>query len=107
MRLGIAALIAGYVLDLLLGDPEWLYHPVRLIGKYISFAEKRLRKRGGNLRRSALILTGSTILLTMAAAAGGTRPAVHRYGADGLDGHCRNLHGKGSPGRGESPEKGH
>ena len=57
MKLGIAALIAGYLLDLLLGDPEWLYHPVRLIGKYISFAEKRLRERGGNLRISALILT--------------------------------------------------
>lgn len=69
MKLGIAALIAGYLLDLLLGDPEWLYHPVRLIGKYISFAEKRLRKRGGNLRISAMILTASTTLLTMAAAA--------------------------------------
>ena len=63
MKLGIAALIAGYLLDLLLGDPEWLYHPVRLIGKYISFAEKRLRERGGNLRISALILTVSTTLL--------------------------------------------
>ena len=69
MKLGIAALIAGYLLDLLLGDPEWLYHPVRLIGKYISFAEKHLRKRGGNLRISALILTASTTLLTMAAVA--------------------------------------
>ena len=69
MKLGIAALLAGYLLDLLLGDPEWLYHPVRLIGKYISFAEKRLRERGGNLRISALILTVSTTLLTMAAAA--------------------------------------
>lgn len=69
MKLGIAALIAGYLLDLLLGDPEWLYHPVRLIGKYISFAEKRLRKRGGNLRIGALILTISTTLATMAAAA--------------------------------------
>ena len=69
MKLGIAALIAGYLLDLLLGDPEWLYHPVRLIGKYISFAEKHLRKRGGNLRISALILTASTTLLTMAVVA--------------------------------------
>ena len=68
MKLGISALIAGYLLDLLLGDPEWLYHPVRLIGKYISFAEKRLRKRGGNLRIGALILTISTTLATMAAA---------------------------------------
>ena len=69
MRFGIAALIAGFLLDLLLGDPEWLYHPVRLIGKYISFAEKHLRARGGNLRKSAVILTGSTVFLTMASTA--------------------------------------
>ena len=69
MRFGIAALIAGFLLDLLLGDPEWLYHPVRLIGKYISFAEKRLRSRGGDLRKKAVILTGSTIFLTMASTA--------------------------------------
>ena len=69
MRFGIAALIAGFLLDLLLGDPEWLYHPVRLIGRYISFAEKRLRARGGDLRKSAVILTASTVLLTMGSAA--------------------------------------
>ena len=69
MRFGIAALIAGFLLDLLLGDPEWLYHPVRLIGRYISFAEKRLRARGGDLRKSAVILTSSTVLLTMVSAA--------------------------------------
>ena len=69
MRFGIAALIAGFLLDLLLGDPEWLYHPVRLIGKYISFVEKRLRSRGGDLRKSAVLLTVSTVLLTMASAA--------------------------------------
>ena len=69
MRFGIAALITGYLLDLLLGDPEWLYHPVRLIGKYISFEEKRLRSRGGNLRKSAVWLTVSTVLLTMACTA--------------------------------------
>ena len=69
MCFGIAALITGFLLDLLLGDPEWLYHPVRLIGRYISFAEKRLRARGGDLRKSAVILTSSTVLLTMVSAA--------------------------------------
>ena len=67
MRLGIMALVIGYILDLLLGDPEWLYHPVRLIGKWITRMEKRLRAHGGNLRRSAVILTASTVLVTMAA----------------------------------------
>lgn len=70
MRFGIAALIAGFVLDLLMGDPKWLYHPVRLIGGLISRLEKRLRARGGNLRRSAVILTVTTVLVTMAVTAG-------------------------------------
>ena len=69
MRIWIAALIAGYLLDLALGDPEWLYHPVRLIGRLISLTEKSLRKRGGDLRRSAVILTAVTVLAAMAAAA--------------------------------------
>lgn len=65
----IWALIFGFVLDLLLGDPAWLYHPVCLIGKYISWMEKKLRRRGGNLRKSAVFLTASTVLLTMAVVA--------------------------------------
>ena len=65
----IWALIIGFVLDLLLGDPAWLYHPVCLIGKYISWMEKKLRRRGGNLRKSAVFLTASTVLLTMAVVA--------------------------------------
>ena len=63
----ISALILGFILDLIAGDPEWLYHPVRLIGKFISFMEKRLRRRGGDLRKSALILTSSTVILSMLA----------------------------------------
>ncbi len=31
---------AGFLLDLLMGDPRWLYHPVCLIGKLISVLEK-------------------------------------------------------------------
>lgn len=62
------ALLAGCALDLLLGDPAWLYHPVCIIGKYISWCEKKLRARGGDLRRSAVLLTASTVLVTTAAA---------------------------------------
>lgn len=65
----IWTLALGFLLDLLLGDPAWLYHPVCIIGKYISWMEKRLRKRGGNLRKSAVFLTASTVLLTMAVVA--------------------------------------
>jgi len=32
----------AYIIDLILGDPRWLYHPVIIIGKLISFLEKIL-----------------------------------------------------------------
>ena len=66
----ILALIIGYGIDLMLGDPEWLYHPVCLIGRFISFMEKKLRTRGGDLRKSAVLLTASTVLVSASAAAG-------------------------------------
>ena len=37
--------MAGFILDLLLGDPRWLLHPVVVIGKLIAFLEKRIRSR--------------------------------------------------------------
>lgn len=36
------AFVGGFLLDLLLGDPYFLPHPVRLIGKLITIAEKKL-----------------------------------------------------------------
>ena len=38
------ALAAGFILDLIFGDPRWLYHPVCLIGKLISSFEKEIRR---------------------------------------------------------------
>ncbi len=38
------AILTGFILDLLIGDPYWLYHPVRLIGKLITIIEAVLRK---------------------------------------------------------------
>ena len=49
-------LIAGWVLDKLLGDPAWLPHPVVGFGKLISWFERRWnrgkqrKKRKGRLR---------------------------------------------------------
>ena len=62
-------MLVGFILDMIIGDPDGWTHPVIWIGKYISFAEKKLRRRGGNLRRSAVWLTASTVLLSMAATA--------------------------------------
>lgn len=64
-QLNAAALLVGYVLDLILGDPEGWPHPVVWIGRFISWLEGKLRARGGNLRRSALLLTAATVLLSM------------------------------------------
>ncbi len=38
-------LFLAFVLDLIFGDPHWLYHPVRFIGKTIEWGEKLLRPR--------------------------------------------------------------
>lgn len=40
----IIALLLGFALDLLLGDPYWLWHPIRLVGNMIAAFEKFLRR---------------------------------------------------------------
>lgn len=42
MKYHILAFFFGFLLDLLLGDPYWLPHPIRLIGSLISGLEKKL-----------------------------------------------------------------
>ena len=49
----IAALVAGYVLDLIIGDPHGMWHPICFIGNMISFFEKRLRKEKSEKRNLA------------------------------------------------------
>lgn len=48
------ALLVGWLLDLLMGDPVWLPHPVVGFGKMISFSEKRLNKGGARKMKGAL-----------------------------------------------------
>ena len=43
MRYHIIAFLLGFLLDLALGDPYCLPHPIRLIGKLIAGTEKTLR----------------------------------------------------------------
>jgi adenosylcobinamide-phosphate synthase len=60
-------LLSAYLLDLLLGDPLWLPHPVRWIGRYISFLEigiRRLAKTPVAERVGGVILT-LTVVLTV------------------------------------------
>ena len=44
MKYHMIAFLAGFVLDLIVGDPYWMPHPIRLIGNLISETEKLLRK---------------------------------------------------------------
>lgn len=45
MLQSLLALILGFALDLVIGDPHFLYHPVRLVGAWISFLEKKIRNQ--------------------------------------------------------------
>lgn len=40
----ILAILCGFILDLLFADPQWLPHPVVIMGRSISGLEQRLRK---------------------------------------------------------------
>ncbi len=69
--MGVKLLLA-YLLDLTLGDPPHWPHPVRWLGRLISFLESPLRRVFPNPRLAGLILTGICLL----AAAGGAAAAV-------------------------------
>ena len=69
----LLALLCGAILDLMIGDPEWFYHPVRLIGKIITFAEglaKRDSPPRDVLRRRAVFVQLFTVALTAGVTAG-------------------------------------
>ncbi|MCE4565372.1 cobalamin biosynthesis protein CobD [Maribellus sp. CM-23] len=48
-------LLVGFVLDLLIGDPHWLPHPVRWFGWLISKGETLLNKGGGRRWKGAFL----------------------------------------------------
>lgn len=63
MRYHIAAFFIGFLLDLLLGDPHWLFHPIRLIGNLIGFLEKRLHKETTSRREKCELLQGVWLVI--------------------------------------------
>lgn len=52
----------AYLLDLTFGDPEWLPHPVKAMGSFITFFDKRLRKGVSGYRER---LKGAAVTLTI------------------------------------------
>lgn len=57
-------ILIGFLLDLLVPDPQWNRHPIRYVGRLIEAAEPPARKRLGNGRFSgfcfAVFVTGAT-----------------------------------------------
>lgn len=69
--IAVIPLLAGFLLDCLIGDPYTLPHPIRLIGRLISALEKWVRKSfkgrlelGGTLL-SLIVLLTSTLIPTV------------------------------------------
>jgi len=57
-------IIAAVILDLVCGDPDWLPHPVRLIGEAVTFGERLLRRGDPcqDLAGGALLVSGVVAL---------------------------------------------
>lgn len=84
VTLRLFALLLGFLLDLLLGDPRWLPHPIRAIGALIAALEKALRKlfpkrQGGELAGGAAL-----VILVLALSGGFTLLVLWLCGQVGL-----------------------
>ena len=53
--INVLSLLIGWLLDLMLGDPSWLPHPVVGFGKMIAFGEHRLNKGSHRKLKGALM----------------------------------------------------
>ncbi len=56
LQIGVA-----FILDILIGDPRWLPHPVRIIGKCVELLEKVLRRVFASERLVGVFLAGITV----------------------------------------------
>ncbi len=68
------AIVCGFLLDLVLGDPAWMPHPVVMIGRWISHLERMLRRTLPQTERGELfggiVLVVCVVLGVFAAAQG-------------------------------------
>ena len=66
----LLACVTGFILDFICGDPVWLYHPVRLIGKLISILEKECRSLCGDSGKKLIVAGGVLWLLVLVVSTG-------------------------------------
>ena len=59
----VITLLIGWLLDLWLGDPAWLPHPVVGFGKMIASGEHRLNKGNHRMLKGALLTVGLILLV--------------------------------------------
>ena len=55
MKLSLLALVLGFILDLIIGDPHGLYHPIRLVGNLIALLEKRMNRKTDSSNRQMVM----------------------------------------------------
>jgi adenosylcobinamide-phosphate synthase len=69
LYISTASIAAALALDLLAGDPPWMPHPVRFIGRAVTVGEARLRtgEPRADLWRGALLASAVVILTALAA----------------------------------------
>lgn len=57
LHLNLIQIAVAFLIDIAIGDPQWSYHPVRLIGRFIEQTEFVLRKFSLPERMSGILLT--------------------------------------------------
>jgi len=58
-------LISSFILDLVIGDPVYKYHPVRIIGRFINVMQKKLKNACPDNKLTGVCLTLLTILFSL------------------------------------------
>lgn len=62
----ILPMMIGFIIDLILGDPYSLPHPIRFIGLLISKLEKFVRSRFNNLHKGGIFLAVTVLVISTA-----------------------------------------
>ena len=84
-KYSLLALLIGYLLDLIIGDPRWMWHPIRAIGRLISALEKPLR--GGGPSDKAHDRPRGVLLVILVVVISTAVPGLILFGA-----YCLNLY---------------
>lgn len=75
--MSVLSCILGFLLDCLIGDPQWIYHPIRLIGNFISFCERIYRKIFPKTKAGE-ITAGLCLVITVCAVSFAVSFAINR-----------------------------